>query len=279
MVMLLPRPEVDSVTLLDEVIEERQNGINARYFNGIAAEWRQRVRDYERFSGSPEHVPRWAAIEARRNTFLNLYASSEGSAQGDVIARMRDEHELLNCPACGELGSPYTLDHYLPKGLYPHFCITPLNLFPMCDACQARKGSKTGDANSPRFFIHPYFDVFVGEQVLELTFLPPFDKPGFSLGCRAGLSADQARLVQSHIRELELEKRYRRYFKGQHRRLLKLVSKLKKSDQDVLVSLEGFRDSCAVSGANVWDHVFFAAVLANEGLMAYLRGNQLPAYL
>src|SRR3546814_3004594 len=57
-------------------------------------------------------------------------------------------HELNHCPACGEPGTPNTLDHYLPKGRYPHFCVTPLNLFPMCDACQQAKGEKTGDADS-----------------------------------------------------------------------------------------------------------------------------------
>ena len=60
-------------------------------------------------------------------------------------------HDLQLCPACGEAGAPNTLDHYLPKGKYPHFCVTPHNLFPMCDACQRRKGDRTGDENNPRF--------------------------------------------------------------------------------------------------------------------------------
>ena len=150
---------MDSLELLDAVIGERQGGRNVAFFNGIAAEWRTRVQAYIEHGGSPEYVPPWAGIEPRKATFLNLYGSRDG-VQKPVLTRMRDDHGLNYCPACGEPGTPNTLDHYLPKDSYPHFCVTPLNLFPMCDACQEEKGTKTGDADSPRFFIHPYFDVF-----------------------------------------------------------------------------------------------------------------------
>jgi DNA-binding transcriptional LysR family regulator len=88
---------------------------------------------------------------------------AEGSAQGSMLEPLRDE-DLDVCPACGS--PPETLDHYLPKGRYPQFVITPVNLTPMCDPCHRRKKEKTGNAVSPRFFIHPYFDAFSLPQIL-----------------------------------------------------------------------------------------------------------------
>lgn len=280
MVMHLPQPEACSLGLLDAVIEERQGGANAAFFNEIASEWRERVVAYIAHAGSPEHVPKWSQIEPRRQTFLNLYSSGQkGAVQKAVIARMRREHGLNHCPACGELGTPNTLDHYLPKRLYPHFCVTPLNLFPMCDACQEKKREKTGDVDSPRFFIHPYFDVFVGEQVIELQLRPPYDAPGFTLLPREGLPEYHEYLVSTHMRELAMGERYLRYFRGQYLRLLRMVQNLRDQEQDVRANLETFRLGCAAWGSNVWDHVFYAAVLGNEEMMEYLESEQLPGHL
>jgi len=280
MVMSLLKPDTCSLELLEAVIAERQGGVNAAFFNDIADEWYDRVAGYAEHAGSPDLVPRWPQIEPRKNSFLNLYGSArDGSVQKMVIARMRDEHDLMYCPACGEPGRPNTLDHYLPKGRYPHFCITPLNLFPMCDACQKHKGEKTGDANSPRFFIHPYYDVFIAQQVIGLRMEPPYDAPGFSLSSRENLTDEQRRLVDSHVRELAIEQRYIYFFRGQHRRLLRIVKGLRDGGQDVRTNLTAFKDGVESSGANVWDRVFYVAVLEDEGMMDYLEHAQFPPYL
>jgi hypothetical protein len=171
--MKLPMPPIDSVQLVREVVAERAGGGNAAFFNAIRQEWCERVQQYIDCAGSPPTVSTWTAVQARKNTFLNLYLSpAENSAQGNMLLDMR-QHDLTVCPACGELGRPNTLDHYLPKNIYPHFCVTPVNLFPMCDACQLAKGTKVGDLSSPRFFVHPYFDAIVAEQVLSLKIYPP----------------------------------------------------------------------------------------------------------
>ncbi|WP_157043141.1 hypothetical protein [Rhodopseudomonas palustris] len=172
--MPLPVPAACSLQLVDDLVAERQSGKNKLFFNGIAAEWRRRVQTYLDERGSPATVPTWPLIGPDKKKFLNLYASpADGTAQKNVLAALRD-HTLTICPACGEAGRPNTLDHYLPKDVYPHFCVTPHNLFPMCDACQIEKGSKTGDVADPRFFLHPYYDIFIGQQVLGLSIHAPY---------------------------------------------------------------------------------------------------------
>ncbi|WP_457662049.1 hypothetical protein [Sinorhizobium medicae] len=179
MVHVLNPPAIDSVALIDEVVAERQNGINKDFFNEMAIEWRQRVRAYLDNQGSPVMVEKWAAVELRKGTLLNLYKHpADGSAQGNALAQLR-AHNLTICPACGEAGRPNTLDHFLPKGAYPHFAIVPHNLFPMCDACQGAKLEKTGDAEDPKFFIHPYYDRFSAPKLVSLTISPPLCHAGF----------------------------------------------------------------------------------------------------
>jgi len=277
--MTLPAPTMCSLQMVDDVVAERQNGRNADFFSGIAEDWRSRVQAYIDSAGSPANVPRWRDIEPKKNSFLNLYLSpADGSAQGKMLLDLK-AHNLNLCPACGEAGAPNTLDHYLPKGKYPHFCVTPYNLYPMCDACQLRKLEKTGDADNSRFFLHPYFDVFVAEQVLSLAIHPPFNTPTFSLSAEDDLSPEQKTLVSRHVKELEIAERYGRFFREQHRRILRLVSDMRISGQDIAATLKGFRNAAESPSKNAWDHVFYSAILETPEFVTYLESAELPDYL
>lgn len=219
-----------------------------------------------------------ADIEHKKGSFLNLYISpTEGSVQGSMLATLRD-HDLSICPACGEAGAPNTLDHYLPKGKYPHFCVTPYNLFPMCDACQTNKKEKTGDAANPRFFLHPYFDVFLANQVLQLSINAPFATPTFDLEPVAGLTPEETSLVRRHVEELGIVSRYARFFRNEYQRLLRTSHKLRAADLDVAGNLTVFRDTAATPTPNAWQHIFYAAVLANAALVDYITNGELPPY-
>ncbi len=279
MVVLLPLPKTCSLDLLDEVVRERSGGPNAEFFSQIAVEWRARVEDYVAQQGSPEHISQWAIASERSATFLTLYSHpADGSSQGEMLEQLRD-HPYTICPSCGEAGRPNTLDHYLPKQKYPHFAVTPANLFPMCDACQGGKLAKTGDAQSPRYFIHPYFDKFSQAQVIALAIDPPFDAPHFRFGANAALQVDELALLSSHIRHLKIADRYIRYFREQYPRLLRLVFEMRATNQNVRATLSAFKLREAMVSVNSWDHVFYAAVLGNDALMHYLELETLPDYL
>lgn len=277
MVMHLPMPAYNNVSLVHKVIAERSAGANAAYFEGIRQEWSDRVAAYLQHQGSPEHVPRWHAIpEARKTSFLNLYlAPAENSAQGKMLADLRD-HELTICPACGELGRPNTLDHYLPKGKYPHFCVTPANLFPMCDACQKEKWEKTGTAAEPRLFLHPYFDVFIGEQVISVEIQPPYTSPTFSMTLSNQLTAGQQSVITSHLRELLIERRFAHFFKTESLRTLKLVKTLREAGLPVAATLRAFEVSKRLPALNSWEHVYWSAVTGNAAMMNFLENGVLP---
>ncbi|MBT54175.1 MAG: hypothetical protein CMF72_12365 [Mameliella sp.] len=278
MVMKLDAPAYCSLQMVDDVVAERQGGKNAGFFSGIKQDWRDRVQAYIDAAGSPEIVKTWTDVDKKKNTFLNLYLSpQDGSVQGKMLSSLRD-HELSICPACGEAGTPYTLDHYLPKDKYPHFAVTPLNLFPMCDACQRKKLAKTGDADDPRFFLHPYFDVFIANQVLKLSIDPPFDAPTFGLDVADGLSVQQMALVRRHVKELGIVERYARFFRGQHMRLLKLVQKSRATGQNVETNLTLFRGMVSIPTQNAWEHVFYDAVLSNLEMINYLEHGDIPEY-
>jgi aryl carrier-like protein len=280
MVMRLPKPQHCSVTLLEDVVRERQGGVNALYFTGIETEWKARTQIYLDNSGSPEHVPLWPAIPNEKKKSLKyLYTHPAlGSAQGIVLDDLNN-HELNLCPACGEFGKPNTLDHYLPKGKYPHFSITPVNLFPMCDSCQKEKLEKTHTAIEPRLFLHPYFDVFLERQIIRVVIHPPYDTPSFSIELLDWLTDEQRLVVQAHIRELAIERRFAGFFKDESIRILKHAAKIRNGNQTIQQSLELFRSLYEEPTLNSWQHLYYRAVLDNPDMLEYLTIGVFPAQI
>lgn len=282
MVSRIPLPDFCENEILDAIIVERQGGVNRDFFNGIHAEWIERVQAYTDQGGHPQSVPAWPFVTTPKNTtkFLTLYNSpQQGSAQGEVLRQLRQKHGYQFCPSCGEAGNPDTLDHYLPKKKFPHFAVTVSNLTPMCGSCQRRKGDDVGDDANPKFFIHPYFDNFANDQLLKLEINPPFQTPTFELQVCAALSDANKSIVEQHVQRLELAVRYRSFFRNRYKRLLKHAQRCRDKGVYFRAVLEMAKDDHEEEGRNTWDHVFFFSVLENEDLMTFLEDDELPPLL
>lgn len=279
MVSRIPFPVICDTDLLDAIIDERQGGRNRGFFNGIHAEWLQRVQTYLDEGGSPEVVLTWPLANKNSTKFLTLYKSpKDGSTQGTALRSLRD-HGYQFCPSCGEAGSPNTLDHFLPREKYPHFSVTIANLTPMCSKCQGKKSDHVGNAVNPRFFIHPYFDDFASQQLLELEIEPPFDIPTFNLRISDAVMFDARPIVEQHVQRLELPRRFRKFFRDRYRQLLRQAQDCRHEDVDLQAFLRVTKRSHARVGLNYWDHVFYLSVLENDNLIAYLENGELPAFL
>ena len=279
MVMALKPPDVVELDLIDAVVDERKGGKNAAYFLQTQAAWRKRVEEFVAAKGNPETVKPWPGITQHEKKFLNLYGNAKpDSSQGRVLSKLR-ERTLQLCPACGEGGTPNPLDHYLPKEFYPEFAITAVNLFPMCDICQGKKGTDTTDDQNRRLFLQPYYDGFLDQQVVVLKIEGPFAAPAVvTISSSPGLTPAQAALVQRHVVALEIPVRYPHFFKDQYLRLLRLIGDMRSSGQDVRAQLTNFAKMAAYKSVNSWLHVFYTAVLSNEPLLEYLETAELPPY-
>ena len=66
------------------------------------------------------------------------------------------KHAASRCPLCGHRDVT-TLDHYLPKTVFPLLCVTPANLVPACSECNKAKLASTS-ATAGDQTLHPYFD-------------------------------------------------------------------------------------------------------------------------
>ncbi|WP_198406318.1 hypothetical protein [Delftia acidovorans] len=280
MVIRLAIPDSDNDDYIDRVVAQRQGGANAGFFTNLKFGWKTRVQAYKDACGDPCVLKPWPDVHGHAKKFHNLYLSpADDSVQGPVLQSLRSR-ELQLCPACGEDGTPNTLDHYLPKQSYPEFSITACNLFPMCDICQGKKGTATVNATNQRLFLHPYFDQFTDVQVFCLAIGRPFEAPQtISLEPHAGLGVAQGALVARHLHELGISRRYNHFFKSEYIRLLRLVKSIRQKGQNVRSQLDTFCEYALHKSVNSWGHVFYTGVIADAALMDYLEAGVLPAHL
>lgn len=280
MVVQLVPPDSDNDDYIDKVVAQRQGGVNAAFFTDLMPGWKARVQAYKDTSGDPCVLKPWPDVQHHAKKFHNLYLSpADDSVQGPILQGLRSR-ELQLCPACGEDGTPNTLDHYLPKQTYPEFSITAYNLFPMCDICQGEKGTATVNAANERLFMHPYFDQFTDAQVFCLRIGRPFESPQIiSLYPNPGLSAAQQALVMRHLNELGIGRRYNHFFKSEYMRLLRLVKSIRQKGQNVRMQLDTFCEYALHKSVNSWGHVFYTGVIADAALMDYLEAGALPVHL
>jgi len=276
----LESPTTDDAAFIDSLVAQNQIGVNAAYFLQIKDDWKVRVQAYIAANGDPGLLKPWPEIAKTKKIFESLYSSQPlvHSAQKPILDSLRTK-KLQFCPACGEDGTPNTLDHYLPKNKYPEFSVTSRNLFPMCDVCQGKKGSKTVNGADQRLFVHPYFDDFAAFSVVRLAIGRPFESPNsFSIAPHPVLTAEQSALISRHLDELGISSRYEQFFKTEYTRLKKLVSRARAKGQDVAERIAEFHNYALDKSTNSWGAIFYQGVLDDAELMTFLEHGPLPAY-
>lgn len=77
------------------------------------------------------------------------------------------------------MGTVTTLDHYLPKSIYPLLSISPLNLVPCCSDCNKNKLSEKPKKSEDEA-LHPYYDdvedlIWLQAQIVNILPDPEFE--------------------------------------------------------------------------------------------------------
>lgn len=73
----------------------------------------------------------------------------------------------IKCPYCS-INNANTIDHILPKELYPEFSFAPGNLIYVCHDCNSKKGIDYKNENN-RIIINPYRDSFIDEIYVKVN--------------------------------------------------------------------------------------------------------------
>lgn len=113
-----------------------------------------------------DNFPDYDSVELLRlyNERLSKKGTQPRKYYNELIKRSPDRKCLL----C-HVGEASTLDHFLPKDIFPSLSISYNNLIPACDYCNRTK-SKYYSLTKEQQLIHPLFDLFYNHNWLKATY-------------------------------------------------------------------------------------------------------------
>ena len=164
------------------------------------------------------------------------------------------------CPLCAHRAVT-TLDHHLPKALYPALAVTPLNLVPSCSDCNKAKLARIPHS-AEDVSIHPYFDDVDRERWLfaEVVEVAPASLR-FWTEPSATLDALLAKRLRRHFRGLNLSALYGSEAAEELLNIRYLLSSLQASGGAAFVRayLNEHAESCLAGRLNGWRRAAYEA--------------------
>lgn len=158
---------------------------------------------------------------------LKEYYNKPPSKLATALSSRRNEHDLEECPYCGNPFSPDTLDHFLPKDEWPEFSIFPNNLVPQCRGCAPIKGSRfICPVAGTHLFLHPIYSSLISKTKFNITVThtPATTKFAVSFHVPTSTSPDELKAITSHIKALKITDRAPTYCKSYLRHWQRLAA-------------------------------------------------------
>ena len=208
------RPDIDTGNTFDDCTSLiRNRNLRARMV-GIRDHILDRSTDYDaRAEAGEMHIIARHEAGLGNVTAEDLIRNytSRMARKGAPARAVYDALKILprnnRCPFCN-YGSVETLDHLLPKELYPGFSVKPTNLVGSCDRCNKLKlnAAPTGPDDG---FLHPYFDC-VNHTVWLLAEVVPSTPAAatFQVGNPLALDNDLISRVRTQFEGLQLARLY-----------------------------------------------------------------------
>jgi len=285
MVAKIPKPDDDSIKILNHVLGERVKF--KKFYNRIAQDLTARYHLYDGQKGCPSGMPplvlrNYVETDAeaigRKKSLIGLYDPETDKYPFNELEKLRKKNKLLACPVCGELGRPRTLDHCLPKTTYPEFAIHLLNLVPACDWCQGEKLTDYKNAAGARSFLHPYYDE-VNRPLYTIRLQAPYLTPVISFEIRNDLPEELKELVASHLKGIDFWVRFKEYFENSYQNIIRIASDTRAAGNVTVSNVIQIGYSLqVVKGINSWDAVLYRSLLEDRKVMDFLESGALSNF-
>jgi hypothetical protein len=283
MVSKVKIPGEDSLDVLKGVLSERRK--YKPFYNRIANDLLKQAELFIEHQGNPlmlaplnldNYTDSAEEASQRKQSLIGLYTPNNDKLPFSQLETMRKRNGLVVCPSCGEPGRPRTLDHYLPKDIFPELAVLLLNLTPMCDWCQGEKLTGYLTEDGQKRYIHPYFDD-VNQPLFSISFTPPFATPSIDISVKDELPEALISLVKSHLKGVDFLTRFKEYFKTRYISVLRKAQKCRQPEEiDFRQTLGLLLEMEEEKSINSWDAVLYRSVLENDELMDYLENSALP---
>jgi hypothetical protein len=200
--------------------------------------------------------------------YTQRLASPKGSAR-HFYDQLRSCSPFGICPLC-DCRDASTLDHYLPKSIYPILAITPSNLVPACKDCNKAKLDQVPRTASD-LTLHPYFDDYDDKVWLVASIMMnPEAVTTFSVSPPTSWSKLEAQRATKHFEVFGLARLYSLYAAVELSQKRHQFGRILESGSSY--ALREHLSECALSARiarkNSWQALTYAAWASSPGFCA-----------
>lgn len=169
----LLKPTISAATVFSACVSVVQSSILKQNFSNCTALITEAEIEFEQknLDGTVHTIQREGIVNGNvaASEFVKLYT---GRMVGNIAGRAYYDKLILTaknglCPLCSHRDVS-TLDHYLPKTLYPRLAVVPINLVPACRDCNSDKLTSYPTSRKTQT-LHPYFDNIENDKWLTLN--------------------------------------------------------------------------------------------------------------
>lgn len=212
--------------------------------------------------------------------YLRLYRYKDKCFQDleEKLSVDENGHEYPYCPLC-DIGEYHSLDHILPKGVYPILCDHPKNLIRCCSTCNEYK-SEVWLEGGKRKYLDLYIDDVPNEQVLfvELSLNGDLAVYKYYVSDVNHPNPDLYRMYKNGFEKLELARRYK---KQTNEEITNMISSMKDNIKQFNATDDQLKTSIRSSvadmqqrhGVNYWRAILKLAFCDDAKMFAWLKSK------
>lgn len=129
------------------------------------------------------------------------------------------------CPICG-IGPANTIDHFVPEGDYPEYCIHPRNLIPLCNDCNGPKRSLLKTDTNERALWNNYLDISPDRQFLfcDVAMIEDMPRANFYIDNRNGIDKKDYSRIERTFERMHVLKHYNGSSSGKAYHYIKVLA-------------------------------------------------------
>ncbi|AST69597.1 hypothetical protein BFG07_13435 [Kosakonia cowanii] len=207
-------------------------------------------------------------LKQLKESYIDLYAHPTVALK-KILINKRKDHELEECPYCGNPTIPDTLDHFIPKTALAEYAIYPNNLVPQCKFCAPIKGSSY-IKNNESLFLHPFYSALLDTIIIEIK--SSFRGGDYLFDVKFRSSAKNAierKLIVNHISSLKIKTRIELYCYSE---VKKWERKLSRKKFDIVTALQTrINEYVHNEHTSNWELILYNSILDEPAVIRHLK--------
>lgn len=193
-----------------------------------------------------------------------------------LLSEMRDVGSPDVCPMCGSLHTG-TLDHVLPKGIYPEFSVFTRNLVPAC-ICNSKRSTTHKGLSAGERVLHPYFDDVLTDRLISCELTGHLETPAIQLRLVCG-NIPKRSAVRFHMDNIVQRTQIIAWLERKWAALVRQPAKMlpgadvagvdENALEHIVADILDQKDY-ELGTPNNWYSIFFSGLLRSHGVIPFL---------